>query len=157
MKNQISNEDYNKAYKNVEHKKIASAIFAKYGKSLNKDEYKECYFMGLWEALRNFNPTKNTKFTTFLHLNIVWEIQDTLLKKKKEKRKYITNANLGIYFSKERTNLMECLTDEEMELYHERYIENKSIREMSKEKSVSPVTLLNKIKKIKERIRETVY
>lgn len=151
----ITNEVYEAAVSNTDNIKICQNVVGHYGRSLSKDEYRECYLDAVWKSLKNFIPGKS-KFTTFLHLNMGFEIRRRLFNHKKE-QKYQNNVDLEKLIVEPKECMTEYCTESEIDLYQQRFIERKTIAEIAKTENLSSVTIINRLEKIKDRIRETVY
>jgi DNA-directed RNA polymerase specialized sigma subunit len=98
MRNNISNEEFEKALNNHDNKKIIAVVCNRFTSSLSYDILYTCGLYGLWKALQNHDPQYNRKFTTTLYKFVSWECMRELYIKQN------TSHNLGLLYDMEDDN-----------------------------------------------------
>lgn len=123
---------------------------------LDADEIKTCKLNALWKAIKNFNPDKKTKFTTYLYQGVFIECLKELKFKQKSK---VCNKKLHNNVPSTNTDLLvidlldEAKTQEERDLIIDK-ISNKTINEMAQTRTYSRETVRKKLKKIAANMKD---
>lgn len=123
---------------------------------LDSDEIYTCKLNALWKAIKNFNPDKNTKFTTYLYQGVFIECLKELKFKQKSSR---CNKRLHNNMPSNNANLLyidmldEAKTDEERQLMIDK-ISNQTINEMASTRAYSRETVRKKLKKIAHNMKD---
>jgi DNA-directed RNA polymerase specialized sigma subunit len=144
------NVDIKNAMRDKDIKKIMIKASNSFKSQLDPDEIHTCKLNALWKAIKNFNPDKNTKFTTYLYQGVFIECLKELKFKQKSKP---CNKKLHNNVSSSDASLLyidildEAKTLEERELIIDK-IKNKTINEMANTRLYSRETVRKKLKKI---------
>tara|TARA_B100001778_G_scaffold331885_1_gene337110 strand:- start:2114 stop:2596 length:483 start_codon:yes stop_codon:yes gene_type:complete len=123
---------------------------------LDVDEIHTCKLNALWKAIKNFNPDKNTKFTTYLYQGVFIECLKELKFKQKSK---VCNKKLHNNVPSINADLLvvdlldEAKTKEERDLIIDK-ISNKTINEMAQTRTYSRETVRKKLKKIAANMKD---
>ena len=90
-----------------------------------REDYLQAGRIGLWKALKNFNPAKGKVLSTYAWNPIRWEIiKEIKLMKKKKDHVDISAANVPAYIEKEKFwEYLPPLTEEEREVLDLRLME----------------------------------
>ena len=64
--NMITNSEYNKAYNNIEYRRIIKKASSCYSQTIPIEDLHQCESIALWEALQNYQTGRNMKFTSYL-------------------------------------------------------------------------------------------
>ena len=158
MKQSCMNLKIEEALKNTDIVKIMHKASNSFSEKLDKDEIYTCEVNALWKALKNFDATRNTKFTTYLYRGVVIECLKSLKfnSKHSAKNKSLLHNNIP---SKVDSNLIfsivdELETEEERDLIIDKYM-NLTIQEMAEKREYSRETVRKKLKNIYAKIRES--
>lgn len=142
----VDNDTYNKALSNFDNQKIMLAVTHKFKNCLNEDELISCRLNGLWQALRTWNPEyKTNKFTSFLYQKVYWECIRELRSKPKTKTLPIVDRSVLPKLSM--FEIIEELSEELQDILYKRYIEGRTLREISEHYGCCHETIRRKIKK----------
>lgn len=143
------------ASKNEDIQKIMAKASKSFIPYLDIDEIYTCKLNALWKSLKNFNPDKKTKFTTYLYQGVYIECLKELKFKNKAKRntgKLHENISKPRNFDVAMIDLLdEAQSEEEFELIKDK-ISNMTINEIAETRDYSRETVRKKIKKISNRI-----
>lgn len=131
----------------------------KFIRNLDTDTLYTCEINALWKSLVNFKPEKKTKFTTYLYKGVVIECLKAL---KFENKNSASNRELHDNVSPKRhsPNLMfelldELDTEEEKRLITDKY-SNMTIQEMANTRTYSRETVRKKLKKLYNKLRDSL-
>lgn len=143
---------------NIEVMRIASRRF----KIPSQDKH-QCQLVGLWDAIRFYDPTKCVPFKLFLSLRVKF----ACLKWCEEngyngKLFYIPEYNVSeptqSISNIKTTSLVQqffyCLSSDEQDLITKRFYENKTLEEIGKDYNVCYETIRKRINLILEKFRE---
>lgn len=123
---------------------------------LDVDEIHTCKLNALWKAIKNFNPNKKTKFTTYLYQGVYIECLKELKFKQKSRscnKKLHNNVSSSNSDSLFIDILDEAKTEEERNLIIDK-ISNKTINEMASTRLYSRETVRKKLKKIASNMKD---
>lgn len=158
MTNSCMNIKIEEALKNNDIVKIMHKAASSFLKKLDADEIHTCKINALWKSLKNFDASKNTKFTTYLYRGVVIECLKSLKfnNKHNPKNKSVLHDNIQ---GKHQSSLMfdiinELESDEERDLIIDKYM-NLTIQEMAQKREYSRETVRKKLKNIYAKIRES--
>jgi RNA polymerase sigma factor (sigma-70 family) len=104
--NKVKNKEFEEALKNEDNIKIINHVCKKYLNRIQSEDLHRCKLIALWDAIRNFDPERNVKFTSFLYNCIDWECKRQLSDYKKSRR---VSTNLSIDGDSEDSNVYETL------------------------------------------------
>jgi len=136
--------------KDFNSKAIIESVIAKYAHLIkDRDELHGIKLRAIWQAIKNFDPTKNVKWTTYLYHRVSWECKNTLtmMHKKNLRTSKLSEAaqqtrDMELYrqeeLQKEAIDTLNSLNDYDRELIEHKYINNMSLAEMSKIRNKSP-------------------
>lgn len=122
--------------------------------SLDADEIYTCQINALWKAIKNYNPSKKTKFTTYLYTGVFIEcIKNVKFNSKYSKKTKCLHHNSSNYYD---DNTMFYLLDEIENETEAKIIklrsERRTIQDIGNKLGISRETVRKKIKKIESRI-----
>lgn len=152
------NETMEQALNNRDYQQVMHKAAQKFRKSLDEDTVYTCQINALWHSLENFDPSRNVKFTTYLHKGVFIECvkavkflnRHTRLTKAKLHDNIVCNKQSG---STALVDLMdEVNTSSERDLILDR-ISGKTISEMAETRNVSRETVRKRMNKISHSIR----
>jgi DNA-directed RNA polymerase specialized sigma24 family protein len=75
---EVSNKMFEDALADDNNRRIISKVCGRYRGKLSRDELKFRGYMALFNCLRKHNPTHNTKFTSSLYRQTVWQCRKAL-------------------------------------------------------------------------------
>jgi len=157
MKREILNDKIETALKDPNIIALTRSVTNRYRKSLNEDEIKSCILSALSRSISNFDPCKNSKFTTYLHKGLKIECL-TQIKKNKPLLKFSTKA-LSKVDDKSETQMMIIEVMDEIDrlkdghLVVDKYLNNYTAKEIAVKNDIHPETVRIKIKKTIESLR----
>ena len=123
---------------------IANKAISKYRKCLDDEELNQCKYIGIWKACKKYKGDFN--LSTFIFKNISWEcIRQININ---NKFTYENISDIGYSDNSLFTKLIDCLNDEELDLIKDRFISNKTIKEIAEERNLSLRQVSCKINKI---------
>ena len=127
----------------------ASSAFSPY---LSQNEIESCILNALWKALKKYDHSKKTKFTSYLHNGVVMECLT--------QKKFNTNTGSPTYrihdnissFNNtniDRIDMLDELNEccEDPEIIYDRFYRNMTVREIAKSRGVCSETIRVKINK----------
>ena len=136
--------------------KIMNKASNRFSNSLDKDSIYTCQINALWKSFVNFNPNKDTKFTTYLYRGVFIECLKEVKFLNKSKA---CNGKLheNLYRHGDNANLIIDVLDEiksdcDREIIIDR-ISKMTINEIAQKRGVSRETIRKKIKKITDTFR----
>jgi len=121
---------------------------------LDEDVIHTCHLNALWKCFLNFDPNRNTKFTTYLYKGVFIECVKELKFHSKMQHHQPLHANM-IQGSKPSImlDIMDELTsEEEKSLLADKYA-NLTIEEIANKRSYSRETARKRLKKIYEKVK----
>jgi RNA polymerase sigma factor (sigma-70 family) len=134
--------------------KVMNKASRSFKSHLDADEIYTCQINALWKAIKNYNPSKKTKFTTYLYAGVIIEcIKNVKFNSKHSKQTTHLHYNSHNYYD---DNTMFYLLDE-IENETEATIlkmrsERRTIEDIGGKLGISRETVRKKIKKIESRI-----
>ncbi len=146
MINEITNEAFEAALKNMDNKLIMEAACSSFRKSIEKDELYRCKLIALWEAMIHWNPS-GRKFTSFLYQKVKWECLKVVKKQKALKctpLRMDVKANYGNSYINE---LIESLPLDLQDILVKRYVHSMTLREISEIYGLCHETIRRRIRK----------
>lgn len=143
---------------NIDYIKIAKHATKRYSKYLTDDEAYSAQMLGLWDAVQKFDPSKGTKFTTFLYSRVLYAVKNYHLnrdKKYKDKHKSYEHGDLNAVINSKKlyassSKILEIITDlsdEDRLLLEEKYVYNMTYDEIAKKYGYCKETARRKIRK----------
>ena len=157
MKREILNDKIEAALKDQDIIALTKSVTRSYRKSLSEDEIKSCILNALSRSISNFDPRKNSKFTTYLHKGLKIECL-TQIKKNKPLLKFSTKS-LSKIDDKSETQMMIIEVMDEIDrlkdghLVVDKYLNNYTAKEIAIKNGIHPETVRIKIKKTLESLR----
>jgi len=157
MKREILNDKIETALKDPNIIALTKSATRRYKRSLNEDEIKSCILNALSKSISNYDPSKNSKFTTYLHTGLKIECL-TQIKRNKPLLKFSSKTLLKVD-DKPETQMMIIDVMEEIEklehghLVVDKYLNNYSAKEIGIKNGIHPETVRIKIKKTLEALR----
>ena len=137
-------------------KKITHKATTRFNNILSKDEIYTCIINALWKATLKYNPDLGSKFTTYLYKGVVMEC---LSQVKFNKNNFLMFHN-NIQDKKSSTISIDILDQIELcdnpDIIIDKFINNKSIKEMASERGVSGETIRLKIQKNIKKLKKLI-
>ena len=87
MCKEVTDSEFEDALNNINYIKIMNKVSSKYYKSIYTEELEAQKLLVLWNCLKNFNPDKNLKFTSYLYQRLDWEYKRILKERNREQEK----------------------------------------------------------------------
>jgi DNA-directed RNA polymerase specialized sigma subunit len=141
----IDNDAFLEAWNNTANIDIIEKVASKYAMYIPLNELQRCKMIGLWEAMRTFQENRGTKFTTHLANRVKWECLNAISEIIKENNQNISTLPSGV--ADQPLQLPELDEDSQV-LLCQRFVENKTLRELGAIFNCSHETIRRKIKKI---------
>lgn len=151
----VFENDIETALANPDITKLMNSACKSFKNELDCDEIYTCKINALWKCMKNYNPNKNTKFTTYLYQGIYIECLKELKFKQKSRR---CNGKLHENIPKHNSDILmvdildEVDNEEDKNLLIDK-ISNLTIKEMSEKRTYSRETARKKVKKITDKIK----
>lgn len=156
------NEEFEQALRNPMIRRVMSVASRGFRK-LDSEVKESCVQIALWESIRDYDGTKEMKFTSYLHMKIRWQCLQEL-KAIRYNRRYLRKYSPFCNFSRDtlteilsfRYNTLSDITLEltpsENKLFSSRFIELKSLEEIAIDEGVSAQAVHKRVDKIKKKI-----
>ena len=132
---------------NIDNVKVMNKVCARYSGVLSADDLYSLKLTTLWRCLSRYDPSKNTKFTTFLYQQLDYAIKNTMKKKKRE----FSCRNIEQFSSLEIIDdidhLLDGLSDEYTILIKQKYVYGMTMEEMGRQNGYSRETARRRFKK----------
>ena len=142
---------FSEAINNEDVKKISLKAASSFTDCLSEEEIKNCIHGAIWSATINFNPEKNSKFTTYLYRGVIYEC---LKCKKSNKNSKINCVNINNnlisdnFKSFDKIDIMDEIKKcAEPELIIDRFFYNFTLNEIANKRGISKETVRFKLKK----------
>lgn len=153
MAKDISNEEYEKALKNMDNKLIMEKACSSFRNVIDNDELHRCKLIALWESLIYWKPG-GRKFTSFLYQRVNWECLKVVRSKKKtyylsDKIDKAAKPNIDV------CEIVESLPSDLKDMVIKRYIHKMTLREISEIYGFCHETVRRKINKAIKIVRKT--
>lgn len=150
MKNETLNDKIVAALKDDNIVRIMNDASKRFRNQLDTDSIYTCQINALWKSFVNYNPNKNTKFTTYLYNGIFIEcLKEVKFQGKLKNRSCSIHDNIP--HNRTENLIFECLdelkSEEERSLFLDR-ISNMTISEIAKKHDSNRETVRKKIKNI---------
>ena len=158
MKREILNDKIEAALKDQDIIALTKSVTRSYRKSLSEDEIKSCILNALSRSISNFDPRKNSKFTTYLHKGLRIECL-TQIKKNKPLLKF-SNKSLSKVDDKSETQMAMIEVMDEIgrlkdgHLVVDKYLNNYTLVEIGDKNGLHAESVRVKIKKTIETLRD---
>lgn len=143
----ISNKDFLEKYNDEYNTRLMNKVSNRYRTSLSEDEIESCKMVAVWKTMIYFNPSKKTKFVTYLY-----RVLKTELNKALPKTKHVSlNFKVGKHSSNETMidfySIIDDLDPELKDIAFQYFVEKKSAREICLDNDIK--CIFSKIKKIR--------
>jgi len=142
---------FSEAINNEDVKKISLKAASSFTDCLSEEEIKNCIHGAIWSATINFNPEKNSKFTTYLYRGVIYEPHKC---KKSNKNSKINCVNINNnlisdnFKSFDKIDIMDEIKKcAEPELIIDRFFYNFTLNEIANKRGISKETVRFKLKK----------
>lgn len=120
-------------------KNLVRSVGNKFLPYLDVDDISHLTSMGILDTCRKYKTSFNVKFTTFLMQQVFFKLNSFFYKSKK---KYLKSKEYRIQFARSHsssntyksvyTDVMESVSDDDRAFIEDRFIQNLSVKEMSK-------------------------
>jgi DNA-directed RNA polymerase specialized sigma subunit len=138
-------------------KKIAHKASMRFINRLNEDEIQTCILNALWKSTLKYNEKLGSKFTTYFYKGVIMECLSQIKFNKSKFLQYHSNLK-----DKRRDGISIDLIEEiekcdDPNLIIDKFIYNKSIKEIACEHGVSGETIRLKIKKNIKKLKKQLH
>lgn len=151
--NTVTDDKYLAASKNPDYCRIIKAVTNGFSKQLDLDAREACGLMGLWKALKKFDPSYGQKFTSSLHRYVKWACLNELKRAKREASQTVRlhegNAPLSPPLDTDKIDFSDKVAElpkKWRKLIEWRYHDRRTIQEISKKIRLSRECTRLKIK-----------
>lgn len=127
----------------------------KYVKYLGQEEVNQCKKIGIWKAWKHWKEDGGAKFDNYAAQKVEWECINAVKKLSKHNNRNVQLRYEGKICSQSEDNkkevfiLLDSVTEDQSEMLKSKYIENKTLKEIAKEKGVSHESIRLLIEKAK--------
>jgi len=134
---------------------IMNSVAKRYKGLISSDEIKSFKLESAWEASEKYDPNhpSKMKFTTYLANCLKFKILLYLRSKKIKKNRPMKDKEDSkdyTFF----TDMIDCLTSEEKNIFTLKYVENYSTQEVADKYNISRQSMKNRLNKIKIKLAE---
>jgi len=158
MKQDSLNKKIKKTLKDPDVNGIIRSVTSKFKNCLSQDELESCALNAVSDALKSYDPSKKSKFTTYLHRGLQIQCLTQVKKNAPIQRSLhpCSKSNLDRSFET-KTQVMEVLDElkyiKDGEMVIQKFLMDYTNKEIAQKKGVHPETVRIKIKNILERLR----
>lgn len=137
---EVTSEQIRETYE--EYKTLLSKAVSKYRGMISSDEIENCKLHAVYKSLLNFDPSKNTKFGSFLCNNVRWEIFSIIRKDDVYYRKHTGKYSDMAYQHDFDTNdiFLDIEKEETREIVRDRLIGRMSYQDLAKKHNMCKET-----------------
>lgn len=148
--NQITNNDFNLALQDKNNISIINSLKKKYRKYIPSSELDNASLIALWNTLKNYDPTKGRKFTSYLYKMIEWEFNSWITKDRRSKKhNHKELINEVSYDNTELIEFRDILSSMPQNLavvIEQKYLYNMTFKEIAKKNNYSHETARQRLK-----------
>ena len=155
---QITNEEFELAFKNAANVRIMKSASRKYQKVLGEDVL-ACQIHGLWTALRKYDATRGMRFTTYLFECVSRKCYAEASKLTNKKKREIimppdklpdTTAYFETTFV---SDMLMSLSEKDAKLLTDRYLSGKTLIEIGTEYGVTLQAIQQRLGTLSKKMR----
>ena len=145
-------KNFDEAVKNIDYCRIMDKVCSRYNKYIERDDLLSIRLDTLWKCLDKYDPSRKTKFTTYLYQQLNFAIKNFLKKRKRE----FTNIPFETYREgSENINLVLAdFPEEYATLLKQKYIFNMTMQEIGESNGYSRETARRKINRAKQYLKD---
>jgi len=136
---------FEEALNNIDNIKVMNKVCTKYFAALSADDLYSLKLTTLWKCLNKYDPSKKTKFTTFLYQQLDYAIRNTLKKKKREFNCRQLEKSIDAVDNID--HVLDGLSDEYTVLIKQKYVYGMTMEEMGRQNGYSRETARRRFKK----------
>ena len=136
---------FEESLNNIDNIKVMNKVCARYSTALSADDLYSLKLTTLWRCLNRYNPSKKTKFTTFLYQQLDYAIKNTMKKKKREFS--CKNIEKSSEVIDDIDHVLDGLSDEYTILIKQKYVYGMTMEEMGRQNGYSRETARRRFKK----------
>jgi len=154
----VTNEEFEKSYKNQDNKNIIKAATKRYSNKLSKDAQESCGMHGLWRCIQNHDDSYGRKFTTSLFIHVDWECKREIGIMLRKPLSFLGEGDEEIASpsaSGDFSEILEPLPEKQKEIMYQRFYENRTLEEIGKKQGYSKEAARQNINKIISKLRES--
>lgn len=132
------------------------SVSKRYVNYLGLDEISQLQKIALFEALRTFDESKNTKFETHLYNITKYTILSSLYNEIKQTRKlsYTSEIKKGIDHNDSRLfEMLYNLNHTDQQLIRNRFVDNMTLKELAAEHNVSIEAMRKRVNKVIRKLK----
>ena len=130
---------------NIDNIKVMNKVCTKYFAALSADDLYSLKLTTLWKCLNKYDPSKKTKFTTFLYQQLDYAIRNTLKKKIREFNCRQLEKSIDAVDNID--HVLDGLSDEYTVLIKQKYVYGMTMEEMGRQNGYSRETARRRFKK----------
>jgi RNA polymerase sigma factor (sigma-70 family) len=137
--------NFEEANDNMDYRRIMDKVGSRYNRAVDQDELESLKLLTLWECTKNYDPSRNMKFTSYLYQQLDYKIKNFLKKRSRE----FTNSTIEApYTPKENFEiLIDGLNGESQSVLRQKFLGNMTMEEIGKANGYSRETARRKVKK----------
>ena len=137
--------NFEEAHKSIDNKRIMDKVGSRYSKIIDPDELESLKLITLWECTKNYDPSRNMKFTSYLYQQLGFKIKNAI---KKLSREFTNSTIEAPYTPKEQFEiLIDGLNGESQMVLRQKFLNNMTMEEIGKKNGYSRETARRKVKK----------
>lgn len=155
---QVTDAEFETAYKNQDNRNIIEAVTKKYSNKLSKDTQKTCGMYGLWRCIQNHDNKYGRKFTTSLFIHVDWECKRELSSMRKKSLPSLGDQDENIpspSSSGDLSEMIESLPENQKDIIKQRFCENRTLEEIGNNQGYSKEAARQNINKILSKLRDS--
>lgn len=159
----VSDEEFKSIYEDVENQKIMSAVARKYKRYMDKDTLESNKSLAVLMSLQRFD-SKKSNFKTFLWNGMRQQLLSSVRKNVKYNKKRIIYtprfSSWGCKINSEEglLDLIDLIKSiKNGDILIERYVDNQSVKDLSKKYNITISAVSNRIKIAKENLRNIIF
>ena len=135
---------FEEALNNIDNIKVMNKVCTKYFAALSADDLYSLKLTTLWKCLNKYDPSKKTKFTTFLYQQLDYAIRNTLKKKKREFNCRQLEKSIDAVDNID--HVLDGLSDEYTVLIKQKYVYGMTMEEMGRQNGYRRATARRRFK-----------
>ena len=137
--------NFEEAHKSIDNKRIMDKVASKYSRIIDPDELESLKLITLWECTKNYDPSRNMKFTSYLYQQLGYKIKNTI---KKLSREFTNSSIESPSLPKENFDiLVDGLSPEAQSILKQKFLKNMTMEEIGTANGYSRETARRKVKK----------
>tara|TARA_R110002051_G_scaffold52514_1_gene99653 strand:- start:234 stop:725 length:492 start_codon:yes stop_codon:yes gene_type:complete len=151
----VSQKEFEEALNDNDTQRVFGFLSKKYH-NISKDDIIECQLLGLWKALKKYDPERKKKFKNFLYTSIDWECKLYLRKNKRKEVSCVYDSadnNFEPFEPIEVMDIVDCLIPRLKIVIKQRFFENFTMEEIGNANNYSRETARRYLKEAIEKLQ----